>query len=387
MNPVLVVIAFASFAAALFARMTDPMVPQIAVDLAVDPNSVALLGTAFALPWALVQLVLGPVGDLVGKTRVITVCLVILAASAVIGAFATSFPLLLTSRIIAGAAAGGVSPVAMAFVSDLVAVESRQVAIGRVLTASITGILLGGTVSGVLADFIGWRSIFVVVAACAALAAIAALIVLRSAEPKRLESVSVMAAIENYRQLLANPRTKICYSAVFLEGITLFGIFPYVALLLLSRGEDRASIAGLVISGFALGGILYAVSVRPLVSRFPTASLMVAGGGIAAAGLLLEAGQPPWQVQFLALGAMGFGFYLLHSCIMVQMTELAPTARGTAVAGHAAAYYFGQALGPVAYGVSFSALGPPLTIIVAAALILSIGIIVPRLLLSGTRTQ
>ncbi len=273
----------------------------------------------------------------------------------------------------------------MAFVSDLVALESRQVALGRVLTASITGILLGGSVSGVLADFVGWRSIFVVVAACAALSAIAALIVLRNAEPERRAGASVTAALEKYRELLANPLTKICYSAVFVEGIALFGLFPYVALLLLERGEGRASIAGLVISGFAIGGIFYAVSVRPLVSRFATASLMVAGGVAAAAGLLLEALQPAWPVQFVALGAMGFGFYLLHSCIMVQMTELAPTARGTAVAGHASAFYIGQALGPVIYGMSFSALGPALTMISAAALIVAIGIVVPRLLLPSTR--
>jgi MFS transporter, DHA1 family, inner membrane transport protein len=384
MNPVLMVIAFAAFAAALFARMTDPMVPQIAADLAVDPHSVALLGTAFALPWALIQLVLGPVADLVGKTRVIMVCLVILTASAVIGAFATSFPILLTSRIIAGAAAGGVSPVAMAFIADLVGVEMRQVVIGRVLTASITGILIGGTVSGVLADFIGWRSIFVVAAACAALAAVAALMVLRTAEPKPARRVSIAGAIDNYRQLLANPRTKICYSAVFLEGITLFGIFPYVALLLLNRGEDRASIAGLVISGFALGGILYAISVRPLVTRFATPTLMVAGGAIAAAGLLLEAVQPAWPVQFGALCAMGFGFYLLHSCIMVQMTELAPSARGTAVAGHASAYYIGQALGPVVYGLGFTVLGAAATMVLSAIVVVAIGLLVPRLLFSST---
>ena len=56
-----------------------------------------------------------------------------------------------------------------------------------------------------------------------------------------------------------------------------------------------------MISGFALGGILYAVSVRPLVTRFATTTLMSAGGAIAAAGLLLEAAQPRWQVQ-----AVGF---------------------------------------------------------------------------------
>ena len=35
-----------------------------------DPYAVALLTTAFALPFALSQPVIGPVGDMVGKVRV-----------------------------------------------------------------------------------------------------------------------------------------------------------------------------------------------------------------------------------------------------------------------------------------------------------------------------
>jgi len=40
-------------------------------------NAVALLTTAFALPFALVQPVLGPVGDMVGKVRVMIACLAV----------------------------------------------------------------------------------------------------------------------------------------------------------------------------------------------------------------------------------------------------------------------------------------------------------------------
>jgi predicted MFS family arabinose efflux permease len=380
MNRVLVVIASATFAAALFARMTDPMVVPIAADLAVEPETVALLGTAFALPWAFIQPIVGPLGDLIGKTRVITFCLLVLALSAVIGALATSFPVLLASRIIAGAAAGGVSPVSMAFVSDLVPVHSRQVAMGRVLTASITGILLGGSVSGVLADLIGWRSIFVCTAFCVALVAAAAFLFLRGVVPHEPGRLRLHAVITNYRAVLTNPRTKVCYSAVFLEGIALFGLFPFVALLLFAAGEPRASIAGVVVSGFAVGGIVYAIAVGQLLSRFAAVPLMITGGTLAAAGLLVEAAAPPWQVQFLALASMGFGFYLLHGCIMVQMTELAPTARGTAVAGHASAFYIGQGLGPVVYAIGFAAIGSATTMVLAAALMLLIGIITARLL-------
>src|SRR5262245_41447886 len=105
MHRVLTVVAFASFVSSLFIRMTDPLVPQVAAEFAVEPRTAALLGTAFALPWALAQPVLGPLGDLIGKTRVILTALCILLASAVVGALATSFPLLVTARIIAGAAA------------------------------------------------------------------------------------------------------------------------------------------------------------------------------------------------------------------------------------------------------------------------------------------
>src|ERR1044072_5422143 len=65
------------FITALASRATDPIIPPIAHDIGVDPNAVALLTTAFALPFALVQPVLGPVGDMVGKVRVMIACLAV----------------------------------------------------------------------------------------------------------------------------------------------------------------------------------------------------------------------------------------------------------------------------------------------------------------------
>ena len=55
------------FITALASRATDPIIPPIAHDIHVSAHAVALLTTAFALPFALVQPVLGPVGDMVGK--------------------------------------------------------------------------------------------------------------------------------------------------------------------------------------------------------------------------------------------------------------------------------------------------------------------------------
>jgi predicted MFS family arabinose efflux permease len=378
MNRVLFVIAFTAFAAALFGRATDPMVPQIAADLGVDVHSVTLLGTAFALPWAFLQPVLGPLGDFVGKGRVMTVCLVILIASAAIGATANSFTVLLISRIIGGAAAGGVNPVGMALVADLVPVNERQVAWGRVLTANISGLLLGGAIAGVLADLIGWRSVFVVIGGLILLATIVAAPTLSRASGGR--DVSPSAVFSAYAQVLSNPRTKVCYGAVFVEGATLFGLFPFVAVFLVAAGEPRASIAGLVISAFAVGGVIYTLTVRSLIGRLRQTQLMIGGGLIAALGLTAQAFLPAWPLQCVALVVVGFGFYLMHSCIMIEMSELAPEARGTAVAGHAFSFYVGNALGPVLFGLSVTMIGPSFTILTSALIMALVGILTVRLL-------
>ena len=52
------------FATALSARALDPLIPSIAGDLAVDAAHGALLSTAFALPFACVQPILGPLADM-----------------------------------------------------------------------------------------------------------------------------------------------------------------------------------------------------------------------------------------------------------------------------------------------------------------------------------
>ena len=102
---------------------------MIADDFTIDVKTAALLSTAFTLPYALVQPVLGVTADFVGKTRLMNVCVLVIALAALGCALATTFSQLVALRIIAGVVAGGVFPVAMALLGDLVPIHQRQVAI------------------------------------------------------------------------------------------------------------------------------------------------------------------------------------------------------------------------------------------------------------------
>src|SRR5262247_4059027 len=147
--PVLKIVGLVVFASTLFTRAVDPVIPQIAVDLKVDAKTAALLSTAYTFPYALVQPLLGSISDIFGKTRLMNVSLSIIALAALVSSMVTDFHLLVAMRVAAGLVAGGVFPAAMAFIGDLVPVNQRQIAIGRLLAIGLTGNLLGASISGV----------------------------------------------------------------------------------------------------------------------------------------------------------------------------------------------------------------------------------------------
>jgi predicted MFS family arabinose efflux permease len=175
--------------------------------------------------------------------------------------------------------------------------------------------------------------------------------------------------IPNYRAVFSNPLAKYCFGAVFIEALFLFGVFPYMAVLLREAGETHASIAGVVISGFGIGGVIYTFMVAWLVAHVSEQRLMAAGGVVMGTCLLVIALRVPWPIEFMNFMLMGFGFYLLHGCIQVYVTELAPSARGSATAGHSMFFFLGQAVGPVVYGAGLTSVGiTPVLVAGAAAL-------------------
>ncbi len=373
-------LSLVGFVTALVARAVDPIVPPIARELAVDPHAVALLSTAFALPFALVQPILGPVADMVGKIRVMLACLAVLLGATLLCALATNYPTLLTARIIAGVASGGIFPVGIAVIGDLIPMKERQVAIGRWLAAVISGNLLGATLAGVIGDLFGWRAVFFVFSAGGLFALVTAVVTLRAAARDHVTRFDIAGIPSRYAAVLKNPRAKVCFGAVFTEGIVIFGLFPFVALLLLSGGEQRSSIAGLVLAGFSIGGIVYALTVRMLVARWRPDQLMIAGAIVAGLALGLAALELSWPVELAAFTVLGVGFYTLHGSIQVQVTELSTQARGAAVSLHSFSFFVGHASGPVLYGFGIGHFGAGPTLAVTATVIVLVGFVCARLL-------
>jgi predicted MFS family arabinose efflux permease len=378
--PALNIIALTTFAASLSGRALDPVLPHIADDFGVSIASAAGFSAVFAFTFAIVQPVLGAAADMFGKARLMTICLVLLGIANILGALSNSYSMLFVTRIFGGIAAGGIFPVSLSLVSDLVGPDKRQVAIGRTLAGSMAGNLLGATLSGLIGDILGWRGVLALLGALVLGSSIAVAAGFRGGDLARPPRADFSAIRQGYRTIFSNPNAKICYAAVFIEGCCVLGLFPYVASFLFALGETRLSIAGIVIAGFAVGGLLYTLTVSAFLRRLGVRGMMIAGASLVALQLAAVSFGPDWKVQLACLLLMGWGFYMIHGCIQVFASELSVDARATALALHSFFFFMGQTLGPIAYGFGIAHAGKIATLLTAAVIMIALGFACARLL-------
>lgn len=376
----LFILSLCGFSGALATRLPDPLITTIASDFATSVGVVAILSSAFALPFGLSQPFLGPTGDAFGKALVVKVAVATLALCLLASALAPDLTVLFITRVLGGIAAGGIMPVCMAMIGDSFPLAVRQVAMSRYIGATLIGQIVGVSIGGMIAEWIGWRGVFGCAAVLTAIAAGAAMMMLPKSNSQRAAPPSIAEAVDRYRMVLRNPRSFVCFSIVFLEGLAIYGIMPYIGELLRTRGAGGLREAGFVIGGLGIGGLLYAFVV-PLILRFAKRpAMMVAGGSIAAIALATAGLDVSWATQMASMVGLGFGFFLLHNSVQTEVTELAPSARASAFSLHAFSFFMGQAIGPIAYGAALPVLGATASSAGGAVILAVTGVAASKLL-------
>jgi MFS transporter, DHA1 family, inner membrane transport protein len=378
--PALNIVTLATFSASLSGRALDPVLPHVADDFGVSIATAASFAAVFAFTFAVIQPLIGAAADLFGKARLMIFCLVILGIANLVGSLATSFPLLFVSRILAGIGAGGVFPVALGLTSDLVGSEQRQIAISRTLAGSMSGNLLGATFSGLIGDLLGWRGVLAILGGLGVVAAVAVAAGFRGAELKHPPRSNLSALRSGYRTIFTNPNARVCYFAVFVEGCCVLGLFPFIASFLFDLGETSLSVAGIVIAGFAIGGLFYTMTVSRFLSAIGVRGMMISGATLVALQLIATAFGPAWTLQFVCMLVMGWGFYMIHGCLQVFASELSVEARATALSLHSFFFFMGQTVGPIAYGFGLLHGGKLPTLFAAASCMIALGLVCARLL-------
>ena len=362
MSSLSLVFAVCAFASGFGMRIIDPVILPIAAQFGVTPATAALLTTAYALPYALAQPFLGPLGDRFGKARCMQICVTAMAFALLLGIVAASFQLLLLTRLFAGVFAGGIIPLVLAGLGDAYGLEERQVVMGRMLVAIISGQMLGSALAGLASDAFGWRAALGLAATVAAAASALTAVALargvggHAAAPTHMPSFAAL-----YAEVFRNPKAVWLYGAIVCEGALVFCLFPYMGQLLTERAGSSAgaatSQAGLVLGAFGIGGIVYGLAVRRIIAALGVRRMCTGGSLAVAAVYALLLVLPAWWCHALAMVVCGTGYYMLHNSLQIEATELAPGARGSAVALFACGFFVGIGIGPPLFGALMHATG------------------------------
>lgn len=214
--------------------LAQPLLESMAESFGVAPGRVGLVVGMTQAGYALGLLFIVPLGDLYDRRRLI-LCQLCLSAGALLAVgFSSAWPMLLAAMALVGVVAVVVQ-VMVAHAATLATPAQQGQVVGTVTSGVVLGILLARLVSGVVADWLGWRGVYLGAAGLALLMA--------GVLCWRLPSTPPQGPRQGYRALLGS----------------VFGLYRHDRLL-----RQRGVFAVLIFGAFS---VLWSAMVLPLSAK------------------------------------------------------------------------------------------------------------------------
>jgi predicted MFS family arabinose efflux permease len=338
-------IALAAFGSTASMRICDPMLIALGREFQVSTGDASAVVSAFAIAYGVLQLFYGPLGDRIGKLRVIVMATFACALFSAMTAMASSLAWLVVCRALMGASAAGIVPLSIAWISDQVAYERRQETLARFSGATLSGMMVGQWFGGFAAQNFGWRPAFLVLSGVFLLSAVVLYRHVRQAGPAIGASVSVADYFRNNRRLFDLPRVRWVLGVTALEGLLAYGALAFVPSRLVDTFHYSLSEAGAAMILWGVGGLTYSQLARRWLALLGERGLALTGGILLAVALLNLAWGRGTAVGAGGCFLAGVGLYMLHNTLQTQATQMAPEARGAAVTLFACVLFLFQSIG------------------------------------------
>jgi multidrug resistance protein len=363
--------------------IVTPIFPFYIVELGVGATELGVLAASFAFTRILLAGPLGGLSDRVGRKRVLLAALAGFAVSNLIYAYANTIIVMIIARSLEGGISAGFYPAANAFVSDMTTPENRGSAMGYLSMGNMVGFVVGPSLGGILAEYLGIRLPFVIAAA----ASLVTLVILNLIvnEPERQISLSELEKRRIPVREVFSKNAK-AYSAL---GITMFANMFAIGILEVAFMLDavqRYAFSPLQIGVFfgVLGVIVIIgnIAFGKMSDRLGRKWLITSGSLVAALSLyffMIASG----VVDFYLAGAiLGVAISMRGPTIQAMIADLSDaraygSVMGTFGAISNSAYVVGPILGGVMFdtsGDSISALGLTVLVSVGSAFIAGIGL-------------
>lgn len=346
-----------------------PIAPAVSQSFGADVATVMMATAAFGLGAALGSLFLAPRIDRFGAHRMLRLAMTLMPLALAISALAPIVAVLVLAQFAAGVASGVALPAIYASAADMAPPGRESKTIGVVLSGWMMSMVVGVSLSAIVADLTHWRVVYGLVALLAVLAlALLALVKGRRA-PAADAAVTPFAALR-----MAGIRPLLFACGAFMTAF--YGLYAYLGDYFHSGLGQPVSANGLITLvysvGFGgailMGGVVNRVGVRRML---PMALFLVAG-----VYFLLAALGTGLAAVLCLLVALGFGNYFGINLLIVRLTAIDPAKRGTIMGLHSTVTNLAVFAGTSSFGQVYEAGGFSMTAYAATALTLAAALVV-----------
>ncbi|MDF0531487.1 MFS transporter [Tsukamurella sp. 8F] len=359
----------------------QPLLHDIGRDYGVPASVAGTVISVTQVGYLLGLALVVPLGDFVDRRRLV-VGLLLASGVALAGSAAAPGLAVLLVLVAATGVSAAAAQVVVPWASVLAAPEERGAVVGRVMSGLLIGILGSRILSGVVAEFGGWRTVLVVAALLQATMAVAVLAVAprtaSSAPPDSYGRLLLSVAVLIRREPVL--RIRMLLGALTMGGFSL--LWTSIAFLLSGEQGSGYHLSDAAIGLFGVAGIAGALG-APVFGRLADrghgdrATYLAWIVQLAGWALLLAGGR---SVVLLVVGLLAFdlGVQGVHLCNQAAVYALDPDARSRITTAYMVAYFLGGVSGSLLGGVAYQAGGWP-TVCGVGASVAIVGLVAWRI--------
>jgi predicted MFS family arabinose efflux permease len=342
------------------------LLPELSREFGATAAEISAIMTASTLAVALTAPVTGAIADTFGRKRVIAFALFALSVPTVLLTLAHDVQTIAIWRFVQGLFLPAIFAVTVAYIGDEWPPNEVAGVTGIYVTGSSIGGFAGRIVPGALADLVGWRYAFYVLAAMTLVAAVAILFMLPR-ERRFVRSDGLAASAKQMLHHLRNPQLIATFAIGFGTLFNFIAAFTYVSFHLAAPPYNFSSTWLGALFFTYLGGTAMTPWTGRLIARYGRRNfvLRVIAVWIPGALLLLAPGIPLIIAGLVVCATCGM---LCQSVSTGYIAVSAKQGRSSAVGLYVTCFYIGGSVGAFLPGLTWTTLGWPGAVAMAIAM-------------------
>jgi len=350
------------------------LLPELSREFGATAAQISSIMTASTLAVALTAPLTGAIADVLGRKRVIVLALFAVSVPTIMVTFAADVHGIAIWRFVQGLFLPAIFAVTVAYIGD----EWPPQEVAGVAGVYVTGASLGGfagrMVPGALADLIGWRDAFLILAAITFAAAIAVLFIL----PREKRFVRSRGFADSGAQMLRhlrNPQLIATYAVGFGTLFNFIATFTYISFHLAAPPYNFSStlLGGLFFT--YLGGTAIAPWTGRFIARFGRRNFVLGLIAVWIAGAALLLAPQLWLLLTGLLVCATCGM-LCQSVSTGYVAVSVKQGRSSAVGLYVTCFYAGGSMGAFLPGLTWASGGWPAAVAMLIAMQIIMGAIV-----------